>query len=75
MMESILVFAGGLIAGVAFVYFIYQKRQRRVITENSVVLIERVKQLMKGQEQIAERLNWKLEYGSLQKLPGVKEEE
>jgi hypothetical protein len=33
--------------------------------------IEQANQLMAGLEKIAERLNWKLEYGSLRSLPAA----
>lgn len=43
----IFVFIGGLIAGTAILYLLNRKKNQRRITENSVVLIERVKQVLK----------------------------
>lgn len=47
MLFYILVFAGGLISGIAALYFFNSKRKKRTITQNSIVLIERVKQVLK----------------------------
>ena len=43
----LIVFIGGLISGAAALYLLYRKRKKRIITENSIVLIERVKQVLK----------------------------
>jgi len=43
----LVVFLGGLISGSATLYFFNRKRKQRIITENSVVLVERVKQVLK----------------------------
>lgn len=47
MSENIFIFLAGLIAGVAALYYLDRNRRRRIIAENSVVLIERVKQVLK----------------------------
>lgn len=43
----IIVFIVGLVSGTAALYFFNRKKKKRIITENSVVLIERVKQVLK----------------------------
>lgn len=47
MLFYIIVFAGGLISGIAALYFFNSKKKKRIITQNSIVLIERVKQVLK----------------------------
>jgi hypothetical protein len=47
MLFYILVFAGGLISGIAALYLYHSKKKKRTITQNSIVLIERVKQVLK----------------------------
>lgn len=47
MLFYIIVFAGGLISGIAALYFLNSKKKKRTITQNSIVLIERVKQVLK----------------------------
>ena len=42
-----IVFAGGLISGAAALYLFHRKKRQRIITENSIVLVERVKQVLK----------------------------
>ncbi len=47
MTDYIIVFIGGLIAGGAVLYYINREKKKRIISENSIVLVERVKQVLK----------------------------
>ncbi len=47
MTDYIIVFMGGLIAGGAVLYYINREKKKRIISENSIVLVERVKQVLK----------------------------
>lgn len=47
MTDYIIVFIVGLTSGTAALYFYNRKRKKRIITENSIVLVERVKQVLK----------------------------
>ncbi len=47
MTDYIIVFIGGLVAGAAVLYYFNREKKKRIITENSIVLVERVKQVLK----------------------------
>ena len=47
MTELIFFFIGGLVAGIAVFYILDRRKKQRIISQNSVILIERVKQVLK----------------------------
>ena len=44
---SIILVAGGFILGLVLYHLINRKRQKQIVTKNSIVLMERVRQVLK----------------------------